>query len=341
MNKDPAFLFYSSDFLVGTMLMTNEQVGKYIRLMCYAHQKGGYITEQDILNICGGVRDEELFNKFTFDGDGVYYNERLLSEIRKRSNYTESRRNNRMKATPDDLFIYLIKNKSNGLVKIGSSNNPERRLIELKNQEKGSDLEIIATIGGVSQRLETKLQKEYKHKNSYNEWFELNEEDIEEIIKSNDMINHMIAHIKNHMSNHMENENISLNSSSISLKNNKDEIVYPYQEIIEYLNQKAKKKFRVVDKTRKLIQARFNEKFTLDDFKKVIDNQTVKWLNDLKMADYLRPETLFGTKFEGYLNSNGVAPKQNGRVENVTEYPTIEADDVDEEALKNAFEGLK
>ena len=120
----------------------------------------------------------------------------------------------------------------------------------------------------------------------------------------------------------------------------KDIVALPYQEIIEYLNQKAKKKFRVVDKTRKLIQARFSEKFTLEDFKKVIDNQTVKWLNDTKMADYLRPETLFGTKFEGYLNSNGVAPKSNGRVEQTTEYPTIETDDVDEEALKNAFGNL-
>ena len=119
----------------------------------------------------------------------------------------------------------------------------------------------------------------------------------------------------------------------------KDIVALPYQEIIEYLNQKAKKKFRVVDKTRKLIQARFSEKFTLEDFKKVIDNQTVKWLNDTKMADYLRPETLFGTKFEGYLNSNGFTPK-NGRVELTTEYPTIEADDVDEEALKNAFGNL-
>jgi len=120
----------------------------------------------------------------------------------------------------------------------------------------------------------------------------------------------------------------------------KDIVALPYQEIIEYLNQKAKKKFRVVDKTRKLIQARFNEKFTLEDFKKVIDNQTVKWLNDPKMADYLRPETLFGTKFEGYLNSNGVAPKQNVRVENVTEYPTIETDDVNEENLMKAFNSL-
>ena len=39
-NKDPAFLFYSSDFLTGTMFFTDEQVGKYIRLLCAQHQKG-------------------------------------------------------------------------------------------------------------------------------------------------------------------------------------------------------------------------------------------------------------------------------------------------------------
>jgi hypothetical protein len=46
-----------------------------------------------------------------------------------------------------------------------------------------------------------------------------------------------------------------------------------------------------------------NEGFTVGDFKKVIDNKTAEWL-DTKMEQYLRPETLFGTKFESYLNQN-------------------------------------
>ena len=37
--KDPAFLFYSSDFLSGTMLMTDEEIGQYIKLLCLQHQK--------------------------------------------------------------------------------------------------------------------------------------------------------------------------------------------------------------------------------------------------------------------------------------------------------------
>jgi uncharacterized phage protein (TIGR02220 family) len=53
-----------------------------------------------------------------------------------------------------------------------------------------------------------------------------------------------------------------------------------------------------------LIIARYNEDFTLDDFKKVIDVKSAEWKNDKKQNKFLRPETLFGTKFEGYLNQN-------------------------------------
>ena len=56
-------------------------------------------------------------------------------------------------------------------------------------------------------------------------------------------------------------------------------------------------------KTREHINARFAEGFTLDDFKTVIDKKCVEWANDDKMAKFLRPETLFGTKFESYLNA--------------------------------------
>lgn len=77
----------------------------------------------------------------------------------------------------------------------------------------------------------------------------------------------------------------------------------PYQEIIEYLNNAAGTKYKhSTKKTQSLIKARFNEGFTLDDFKRVIDNKIATWLKDPNMVKYLRPETLFGTKFEGYLN---------------------------------------
>lgn len=94
MSKDPAILFYSSDFLTGTMLMSNEQVGKYIRLLCLQHQKD-FLSEKDMLKICE-TYDEDIWNKFVKSDDG-YYNQRMKDEKEKRFNYSESRRNNRKK----------------------------------------------------------------------------------------------------------------------------------------------------------------------------------------------------------------------------------------------------
>ena len=77
----------------------------------------------------------------------------------------------------------------------------------------------------------------------------------------------------------------------------------PYKNIIEHLNNKADKKYKhTTGKTQTLIKARFNEGFNEDDFIDVIDNMVKEWKGDNKMDRYLRPETLFGTKFESYLN---------------------------------------
>lgn len=94
MAKDPAVLFYTSDFLTGTMTMSNEQVGKYIKLLCLQHQKG-VLKESDMLYICNSY-DKEVFDKFVKDGDN-FYNLRLRVEAEKRANYSKSRSNNRTK----------------------------------------------------------------------------------------------------------------------------------------------------------------------------------------------------------------------------------------------------
>lgn len=93
--KDPAFLFYSNDFLSGTMLMTDEEIGQYIKLLCLQHQKG-HLKEKDMLNICK-TYNEDIFSKFKKDENGDYYNERLEEETIRRKKYSESRRNNRKK----------------------------------------------------------------------------------------------------------------------------------------------------------------------------------------------------------------------------------------------------
>ncbi len=77
-----------------------------------------------------------------------------------------------------------------------------------------------------------------------------------------------------------------------------------YREVIEYLNDKANTQYKPTSrKTQSLIKARLAENFTIDDFKQVIDNKVADWLKNDDMRKYLRPETLFGTKFESYLNT--------------------------------------
>lgn len=77
----------------------------------------------------------------------------------------------------------------------------------------------------------------------------------------------------------------------------------PYDRVIKYLNAKAGTNYRATSKaTQRLIKARFNEGMTTKDFKKVIDTKCDDWLKDPKMCGYLRPATLFGSKFESYLN---------------------------------------
>ena len=89
----------------------------------------------------------------------------------------------------------------------------------------------------------------------------------------------------------------------------------PYREIIDYLNQKAGKSFKhSAAGNKKVIKARWNEGYKLDQFKRVVDNKCQDWLNDEKMSQYLQPSTLFGNKFDQYLNqrkgnSNGAPQK--------------------------------
>lgn len=86
-----------------------------------------------------------------------------------------------------------------------------------------------------------------------------------------------------------------------TVSDNEEEDI-PYKEIISYLNEKANRNYRPnIQKNKTLIKARWSEGFRLDDFKHVIDT-TVKDWSGTKYEKYLRPETLFGSKFEGYLN---------------------------------------
>ena len=106
----------------------------------------------------------------------------------------------------------------------------------------------------------------------------------------------------NENENENENENVNVNDNEnvynkyIVGDNN------VYKEIIDHLNLRTGQHYKhSTDKTRRLIKTRLNEGFTLEDFKVVIDKMCVEWMNT-DMKKYFRPETLFGTKFESYLN---------------------------------------
>lgn len=77
----------------------------------------------------------------------------------------------------------------------------------------------------------------------------------------------------------------------------------PFSQIIDQLNEMAGTRYRAsTPKTQAHIRARWNEGYRLDDFKRVIYVKCAEWLGDTKMSKYLCPDTLFGTKFEKYLN---------------------------------------
>ncbi len=123
-------------------------------------------------------------------------------------------------------------------------------------------------------------------------------------------------HIEQKFNDHIEQKFKDNNTSINKMNNNKSNnsraepdnaSKIPYKEIIEYLNKKADRDYRATsDKTRSLIKARVNEGFTLDDFKTVIDNKVLSWKGKADWDKYLRPQTLFGNKFESYLNEKPV-----------------------------------
>ena len=128
--------------------------------------------------------------------------------------------------------------------------------------------------------------------------------------------------------NEKENENDNDNENEVSThdtgnESSNDSFSESCSEIITYLNSKAGTGYKpTTTKTKTAIKARFSEGFTVEDFKTVIDKKCAEWIGDEKMEKYLRPETLFGTKFEGYLNakttgrngSNGQTARDSSKV---------------------------
>ena len=117
----------------------------------------------------------------------------------------------------------------------------------------------------------------------------------------NDTVKKVIESIKdNEKENDNENDNDNDNENEVSYHDSYNDT---YKLIIDYLNQMAGTNYKHTSKaSQRHIKARLNEGFTIEDFMIVIKKKCMDWLKDNKMKQYLRPETLFGTKFESYLN---------------------------------------
>lgn len=132
--KDPAFLFYSQDFYVGTAFLTHEQVGKYIRLICAQHQHGR-LNEERVIQICGNL-DEAVLEKFQKDENGLYYNLRLETEIEKRKRFSESRRKNIKKRW--DTSVVQVNNTSNTYV----NTSVDTSVIHMENENENRNISL-------------------------------------------------------------------------------------------------------------------------------------------------------------------------------------------------------
>ncbi|MCM6819902.1 conserved phage C-terminal domain-containing protein [Pediococcus pentosaceus] len=158
-------------------------------------------------------------------------------------------------------------------------------------------------------RIHNYIQKDRYHRTMYKEHLEeLEVNDNGAYIKGKPMYTECIQDVSK-----MDTQvRLGKDSNIYSSSNDEPHIdLKTFKEIISYLNEKAGTKYRASgSKTQRLIKARFNDGFNDEDFKKVINIKVAEW-SGTDMAKYLRPETLFGTKFESYLNQKVKKSKTN------------------------------
>jgi uncharacterized phage protein (TIGR02220 family) len=237
MNKPPAFLFYPSDFEMGTSTWGVEEVGTYIRLLNTEWTSGPLPNDISKLAKIARVTADAMRSlwqtvgeKFVSDGNGKLINPRMEEERKKQEINREKRTN--------------------------------------------------AGLVGAHARWDSSKGDGKRNADA--------------------------------MANGKQNDGFSFSSSFSSSKdkniNNTLSASPTVHSIVEHLNQKTDQHYKpTTPKTKKLIETRLKEGFSESDFITVIDKMAVEWGRG-DMAKYLRPETLFGTKFESYLNRGSPRP---------------------------------
>lgn len=155
--KDPAFLFYASDFITGIQDLTMEERGQYITLLCIEHQKGR--LSKKLIQLSVGNVTADVLSKFKVDENGLYYNERLEVEMEKRREHSDKQRVRALdgwkkrKEKPEEVMhsleigdVVLHEGKKHEVV--GVSNTDSQNLLEayFKDFPNSSHAENIARI---------------------------------------------------------------------------------------------------------------------------------------------------------------------------------------------------
>jgi uncharacterized protein YdaU (DUF1376 family) len=159
MAKDPAFLFYPSDFLTGTMFMSHEQIGIYIRLLCSQHQHGGVIDKISFNSLVG---NNEIVRAKFIEIDLGFYNQRLADEMEKRN----KKSNNISKAVKEvwekRKESNAIPSKNNAIPK-ESKKKGNRILMGIVNENVNeNEIEDYFVLNGYSKELANKFYLHYQ-----------------------------------------------------------------------------------------------------------------------------------------------------------------------------------
>ena len=250
-SKDPAFLFYSKDWLEGTAELMPEEKGIFIDLLSHQHQKKALPTDTKRLARLVGLSEDEFLKSWE-----ILECKFILTDMG------------------------LINKKLNELMS--------------ERKEKGHKNTITGTFASLL-RLGSYTKKEYNHlKNNFN----VNDfKDIEKE-KLTERLTEWLTNCLKSIGNANEDVNIIEIKDVIKEEVDNDYVI----EIVNYLNSVCGSFYKHTTKnTRQLIKARIKEGFTINDFKVVIDKKFNEW-NNTEMSKFLRPDTLFSNKFEGYLN---------------------------------------
>lgn len=139
--KDPAMLFYTSDFLTGVTLLNMKERGQYITLLCLQQQLGHMTLKQ--MQTAVGKLSEAVMGKFIQDDDGLYYNRRADIEIKKRTAHSQKQRENVQKRWNKET-----EEKPNGVQKeCGGIYEGITTVIPLENENENRNLKTSENTG--------------------------------------------------------------------------------------------------------------------------------------------------------------------------------------------------